>query len=58
MKRNHSIITIEIELKHETDRAYLVDNDGEDVWVPKSQCEYDNGELQIPEWLAKDKGLV
>jgi hypothetical protein len=59
MKRNHDIITIEATVRHETERAYLLENlKGEKVWVPKSQCEFERGELQIPEWLAEEKGLI
>jgi hypothetical protein len=60
---------VELELlwKGETAAAYLVtdDEDGKDVWLPKSQVEIEEGaELQsvssflIPEWLAIEKGLV
>jgi hypothetical protein len=55
------------EMKHETDKAYLVDDGANEVWIPKSQCmdvvqiggalssEY---EFTIPEWLAKEKGII
>jgi len=56
--KNHDIITIDVKPKHETEKAYLFENlKGKDVWIPKSQCEYDV-ELQLPEWLALDKGLI
>jgi hypothetical protein len=44
----------------ETDHAYLVTSaiTGKDAWVPKSQCEHEDGTLQIPEWLTVDKELV
>lgn len=58
MKKNHSIVVIPCELVTETDLAYLVFDGRKSAWVPKSQCEYEDGELQIPEWLAVDKGLV
>lgn len=47
-------------LEHETDNAWLVDIDGDEVWVPKSQCEYDASSqvLEIPEWLAIEKELI
>lgn len=43
----------------ETDKAYLI-NDGEnDIWVPKSQVTWlDEKTIEMPEWLAKDKGLI
>jgi len=52
------------ELRHETPRAYLIFDGGTEVWLPKSQCEmYDNGvskfkQFTLPEWLAKEKGLI
>lgn len=48
----------------ETDYAILVcDGDEEDAfWLPKSKVETtDTGEVRdfaIPEWLAKDRGLI
>ena len=57
-------IEITIEVRHETDSAYLVYDGKAEVWVPKSQvsdyCE-ENGcvtSIFIPEWLALDKGLI
>ena len=53
---------------HETERAIRVaesENDDEGFWLPKSQVEYEDGvepgdwvDVEIPEWLAKDKGLT
>jgi hypothetical protein len=51
-------------ITHETDKAWLVQSpDGEDVWLPKSQCEH-HGEdpdgraiLIVPAWLARKKGF-
>lgn len=46
----------------ETERAYLlVMETGEEVWLPKSQItflDWENGTLQVPRWLAEEKGLV
>jgi len=54
------------EIKHETDFAYLVYDGANEVWIPKSQvqeCRQLSGksndyELIIPEWLAKNKGII
>jgi N-acetylglucosamine-6-phosphate deacetylase len=56
MKSN--LIDIAVELKHETDKAYLVTDGSKDAWLPKSQCEYADGIVTMEEWLAKDKGLI
>jgi hypothetical protein len=56
-----------VEAVHETDAAALYDfGTGEDIWIPKSQIldegDYDSGEdeqwIEIPEWLAYEKGLL
>ena len=54
------LVDIACELRHETDKAFLIDaGDGKKIWVPKSMCEFaDDGILTLPEWLAKDKGLL
>lgn len=63
------LVDISAELKHETDRAYLINDGTSDVWLPKSQVEKAEVraegiprqtifEFTMPEWLAKDKGLI
>ena len=50
----------------ETDCAILVEDDTGNYWLPKSQINYDGAEyekgdeiaIDIPEWLAEDKGLI
>ena len=59
---------VDVEIVRESDKAYYVTDGGfEDaVWIPKSQIFESSEELRrgvttaitIPEWLAKDKGLV
>ena len=43
-------------------QAYLIDagNHENPVWVPKSLVEYDenDGTMAMPEWLAREKGLI
>ena len=66
-----NLVTIAVELKHETNEgdpksgAFLIFDGENEVWIPKSQCELTvvkgKGtlfDLELPEWLAKDKGLI
>lgn len=61
-----NLADIDVQLLHETDRAYLVtDTTPENgVWVPKSQCELEESgvrgiyTLTLPEWLAVEKDLL
>ena len=52
------------ELRHETDRAYLVFDGLNEVWLPKSQVQDhrqikgSDYEFVIPEWLAIEKGII
>ena len=58
----------EVELKHETSKAMLVEFEGEEMWIPRSQIkdeEYDSVEgedflvaIWIPKWLADEKGMM
>lgn len=46
----------------ETDEAILLDVDGDEVWLPKSQIEFDGErgdyiEVEVPDWLCEQKGL-
>lgn len=63
---NKDLVEIDLTIKAETDMALLVD-DGciEEVWLPKSQIQYDEDAevgdtiiVDVPEWLALDKGLI
>lgn len=67
-------IWISVVLEAETDLAWMVDAgtttkdpNNERIWLPKSQIRdyseetYESGdciEIEIPEWLALDKGLI
>lgn len=53
------LIDIAGELRHETAKAFLVFDGAKEVWLPKSIVEHnDDGTWTLPEWLAKDKGLI
>ncbi len=57
-----SVFIEDVEIVAETGMAWLVKvgEEGEDVWVPKSQCELDTEEglLEVPRWLAERHGWV
>ncbi len=50
----------------ETDKAILVEIDGDEYWIPQSQVsedsevwkEGDEGDLVISSWIAKQKQLI
>lgn len=52
------------ELVHETDKAILLFDGAEKVWLPKAAIEIDRDradglvEVTLPERLAKEKGLI
>lgn len=55
-----NIETFPCSLIHETNDAYLINPDlgpkeGEQIWIPKSVCEYDPHDhtMQIEIWFAK-----
>jgi len=62
MTKNHKITEVEGEVFHETDKAYLFSTEDRAaaVWLPKSMCEWDESDdtMQLPEWLAEEKGLI
>ena len=65
-RRNDEKIEVSVTFKHITDRAVLVNDGDKDVWLPLSQVEYDfcdtepgeTIEILVPEWIAKNKGLL
>lgn len=61
---NPPLARIDVEILHETANAYLVEDAGNEVWIPKSQVKeiefYKDGSasMTIPEWLAVREGLI
>lgn len=46
-------------LVRETERAFLISDGVTEAWVPKAEVEHDGaGIFTMPEWLAKDRGLI
>jgi hypothetical protein len=60
--RDAKLCDIAAELRHETDRAYLIFDGSKQVWLPKSMVEHSDHDgadiFTMPEWLAKEKGLL
>ena len=54
------LVDIAGEIRHETEKAYLFYDGIKEIWIPKSQCQWDPDakEMTMPEWIAKDKGLI
>jgi hypothetical protein len=58
------IVDVEdLDIKNRTDKAILVDDGKVSVWLPLSQVEVEENRdgtytVTLPEWLAKDKGLI
>ena len=63
-RSNDNTVDLEVVIKRETDKAYLIDHGGEsEVWMPKSQIKNvaKNGRtvtLTVTEWIANQKGLI
>jgi hypothetical protein len=58
-----NLVDIAVEFRHETTKAILVHDGAKEVWLPKSQVEYEHSGkggviVTMPEWLAKDKRLI
>jgi hypothetical protein len=54
------LIDLAGDVRGETDRAYYFNDGTRMVWLPKSQCQWDQSErvLTLPEWLAREKELI
>lgn len=53
-------ITIQYDLfKGSTDNAVLLEIEGDEYWFPRSQIilDEDEQEVELPMWLAVDKGI-
>lgn len=66
MAREVEMVEVDhVEQRFETAKAYgvtegEVDDDGKEViiWLPKSQVQKEGNVFHVPEWLAKEKGLI
>ncbi len=63
-RSNDNTVDLEVVIKRETDKAYLIDHGGEEeVWMPKSQVRAvekkgRTATLTVTEWIANEKGLI
>lgn len=59
-RANHDLVDISGEVRRETPKAFLFYDGAREVWLPKSQVEWDaeGKEMTMPEWLGKEKGLI
>lgn len=61
---NDNTVEVEAVIKHETEKAYLIDHGGEEeVWMPKSQVRDivrgpKSVTLTVTEWIANEKGMI
>ena len=58
-----STVEIYAELRRETENAYLFSDGVSEFWLPKSQIETTHikgrdYEIEMPEWLAIQKGII
>jgi hypothetical protein len=61
------LIEFSVEFRRQTEHALLVFDGFVEMWLPKSQLEYDKDldlergvtfTVSVPEWLAEEKGLI
>lgn len=53
------LVDIAGELRHDTPLGFLIFDGDRQVWLPKSLVENNgDGTFTMPEWLAKEKGLI
>ena len=65
-RREAETIEVSVTFKRFTAHSVMVNDGDRDVWLPLSQvdydfCDTDEGEvieLLMPEWLAKEKGMI
>jgi hypothetical protein len=53
-----TMVTVSAEIVGARGRAYKVYAFGRRIWLPKSQVTVEGGNLTMPQWLAKQKGLA
>jgi len=59
MTRHAIPVDIAAEIRHETEKAFLLFDGTREAWVPKSQVEWDGkNTFTMPEWLAELTGFI
>jgi hypothetical protein len=59
MQVKQRLIDIVVQVRHETEKAWLLHDGKSTVWVPKSQVENNqDGTFTMPEWLAQKTGFI
>jgi hypothetical protein len=55
-----ALVDIACEIRHETEKAYLIFDGDKEVWIPKSVGAWgqDAKTMAMPERFALDKGLI
>lgn len=56
--RDNCIMLSPVEVLAQTELAWRIEYEEKMYWVPKSECEIDDDELEIPFWMAEDKGMI
>lgn len=56
----NALVDISGEIRVETEKAFRFYDGKDTVWLPKSQCEWDEPSktMTMPMWLAQAKGLI
>lgn len=58
-KKGAEVVDVDVDLVHATDKAWLFRlGNGNQVWVPKSVGEYEDGKCTLPTNYATEKGMV
>lgn len=63
-KLSDNYVDVEVLIKRETEKAVLLNDGDNDVWLPKSMCSTnglevnETGKVTMPRWVAEEKGLV
>ncbi|MFA7175904.1 MAG: hypothetical protein WC114_01540 [Smithellaceae bacterium] len=64
MTADRKTVEIFVEIKRRTQKAVLVSDGAVEVWLPLSLIDiepgnkYNQATITLPEWLAKEKGLI
>jgi hypothetical protein len=51
-------LAINCSIEHQTEKAVLIDDESQKIWLPRSVVEVDRSEGGRPEWLAVKQGLL
>lgn len=55
------LVDVDVVVRMDREKSWGIEDPNEEgklIFLPKSQCERDGNTMTMPQWLAREKGLI